>query len=204
MFQPGRGDPEGLRRQLGVRQDVRLLVFAGRPAREKNVDVLLEAVARLGPDYHLLLIGAGAGAKPQANASFIGFQRDPREVARLLASCDAFIHANPSEPFGLATLEALACGLPIAGVASGGVAEIVDEEIGELAPNATPGALCEAIEALCRRDLAELSHRARERAVMRHDWTRTFEGLASLYGALTGRPADFASTPVAAGLFRRH
>ena len=38
----------GLRRQLGLEPRHRLLVFAGRPAREKRVDVLVEAVGALG------------------------------------------------------------------------------------------------------------------------------------------------------------
>lgn len=202
VFRPDRGDAAGLRRRLGLGPEVRLLVFAGRAAREKNVEALLEAAARLGPRYHLLLIGAGAGAKPQSNASFVGYQRDAREVARLLASCDAFVHANPKEPFGLAALEALACGLPIVGVASGGVAEIVDESIGQLAPLPTAESLAEAIEALCGRDLALLSQAARARAVERHGWDRTFERLAALYAELTGA-AGAVSTPAVGPLDAR-
>ena len=48
----------------GVRPDERLLVFAGRPAREKRLDVLVGAVERLGAPYKLLFVGAGGGAPP--------------------------------------------------------------------------------------------------------------------------------------------
>lgn len=43
--------------RLGLPADTRLLVYAGRFAREKNLPVLLQAFARLGAPYHLLLIG---------------------------------------------------------------------------------------------------------------------------------------------------
>ncbi|HTI67217.1 MAG TPA: glycosyltransferase [Caulobacteraceae bacterium] len=185
-FHPDRADPGGLRAELGLSASTRLLVFAGRAAREKNIDVILDAAARLGPDYHLILVGAGAGARPQDNASFLDFRRDPREVARLLASCDAFVHANHQEPFGLVVLEALACGLPVVGVEAGGVSELVDEQVGQLAPRPTAEDLAEAIEALFARDLGAISLAARARAVARHGWACTFERLAGLYADLSG------------------
>ncbi len=189
LFHPAKADREGVRRQLGLSAKTKLLVFAGRAAREKNIEVLLDAAAKLGPDYHLMLVGAGALAKPQANASFIDYVPDAGEVARLLASCDAFVHANDREPFGLVALEAMACGLPTVGVASGGIGELVDEEVGQLAARATPAAFAEAVAALFERDVDALSRAARRRAEARHSWDATFEGLSTLYGELCGAPA---------------
>lgn len=195
VFHPGRADRAGLLKSLGLPASTRLLVFAGRPAREKNIDVLLEAAARLGPPYHLVLVGAGALSKPQPNASFLDYRREPREVARLIASCDAFVHANDREPFGLIVLEAMACGLPIVGVASGGVLELVDEAVGQLAPKPDPGVFAEAVEALFARDLTALSRAARERAVERHGWNAVFERLFTLYGDLAAQPRAPALQP---------
>ena len=189
LFHPARAEPGRVRRELGLKPSTRLLVFAGRPAREKNVDVILEAAAKLGAGWHLLLVGAGAQARPQANATFLDYVADPRDVARLLASCDAFVHANHQEPFGLVALEALACGLPLVGVASGGIAEIVDESVGQLAPHATAASLAEAVEALFARDWRAVGAAARARAVAHYGWDATFRGLTALYGELTGRPS---------------
>ena len=183
---PDRADREGLRRELDLPTGTKLLVFAGRPAREKNIDVLLEAVERLGDGYHLLLIGAGSGARPQPTATYMDFRGDPKEVARLLASCDAFVHANHQEPFGLVALEAMASGLPIVGVDSGGIAELVDETVGQLATAPTPEAMAEAIEALFARDREPLALAARARAES-YGWNRTFEALTALYGELAAR-----------------
>lgn len=197
LFTPARADPAGLRRELGLPARTRLLVFAGRPAREKNIDVLLDAAALLGDGVHLLLIAAGAGARPQGNATCIDYVRDSREVARLLSSCDAFVHANHQEPFGLVALEAMACGLPMVGVASGGIAELVDEEVGQLAPRATAESMAEAIDALLKRDVRVIGANARARAVERHGWGRTFEGLTRLYAELAeGSPAPLTLRPL--------
>ncbi|HWU14553.1 MAG TPA: glycosyltransferase family 1 protein, partial [Caulobacter sp.] len=144
IFNPHRGDREVLRRQLGLTSRHRILVFAGRPAREKKLDVLVEAVERLGDPYVLLFVGAGAGAPSSDRVICMDYQRDPQSLAAVLAGCDAFVHANDNEPFGLIVLEAMACGLPVIGVAAGGVAESVDETVGALATASEARAFAEA------------------------------------------------------------
>ena len=135
-FRPERRDRQWLLDRLGLDQDARLLCFAGRPAKEKNVDVLIDAVQKLGAPYHLVLVGAGAGMPPEDRVISLPYEKDPRAVARIIASCDAFVHANDREPFGLIVLEAMACGRPVVGVNAGGVAETVDESVGQLAARA--------------------------------------------------------------------
>ncbi|MDB5431018.1 MAG: glycosyl transferase, partial [Caulobacter sp.] len=160
--------------------------------------VLVEAVEKLGEPYRLLMIGAGAAAPASSQLITIDYQREQGDVARLLASCDAFVHANDVEPFGLVVLEAMACGLPVVGVASGGVAESVDEGVGQLAVRSTPEAMAEAIAALFERDVAEVGRAARQRAVDRHGWERVFGELSGVYGVLTGQKAFMQTAAVAA------
>lgn len=189
LFHPARANRDALRRRLGVAPDERLLVFAGRPAREKKLDVLVAAVERLGAPYKLLFVGAGGGAPVSDRALCLDYVRDPADLAGVLAGCDAFVHANDNEPFGLIVLEAMACGLPVVGVAAGGVAESVDQEVGQLAPRSEPAAFAEAIEALFARDLGVVGAAARRRAVERHGWDAVFRQLCAIYGELTGRRA---------------
>jgi alpha-1,6-mannosyltransferase len=185
-FNPARGDREALRRQLGLTPDKRLLVFAGRPAREKRLDVLVEAVEALGDPYVLLLVGAGAGAPPSDRVISLPYQRDPASLAKVLAGCDAFVHANDAEPFGLIVLEAMACGLPVVGIDSGGVAESVDASVGQLAHGGSAEALAQAIEALFARDVEAISLAARRRAVEQHGWDAVFGKLARVYERVSG------------------
>ena len=164
----------------------RLLVFAGRPAREKNLETLVEAVEALGPRYRLMLIAAGANLRPHPQVIGLNYVRDSRQLARLIASCDAFVHANDQEPFGLIVLEALAAGLPVVGPSTGGVSELIDEEVGQRAQEATPAGMAEAIDALFARDLHAVSLAARLRAEERHTWDRAFQGLMRTYGEVLG------------------
>jgi len=199
IFHPGNGDRVALRAKLGLTARHKVLVFAGRPAREKRLDVLVEAVERLGDDYVLLLIGAGAGAPASDRVICMDYQRDPRTLASVLASCDAFVHANDNEPFGLVVLEAMACGLPVIGVASGGVAESVDASVGALAAASEAGALAEAIESVFARDVRAVGRAARRRAEERHGWDSVFGTLCDIYGGLTGHPGfKAAATPLRA------
>ena len=99
------------------------------------------------------------------------------------------VHANDKEPFGLIVLEAMACGRPIVGVNAGGVAETVDETVGQLAARAEAADYAEAVEALFARDIEAIGRAARERAVSQFAWNRVFEDLCTVYGELTGEAA---------------
>ncbi|SPU52836.1 GDP-mannose-dependent alpha-(1-6)-phosphatidylinositol dimannoside mannosyltransferase [Brevundimonas vesicularis] len=188
-FRPERRDRQWLLKQLGLGDDARLLCFAGRPAKEKNVDVLIEAVQKLGAPYHLVLVGAGAGMPEEDRVISMPYESDPKAVAKIIASCDAFVHANDKEPFGLIVLEAMACGQPVVGVNAGGVAETVDESVGQLAASADADDYAQAVEALFARDIEAIGRAAREKAVSQFAWNRVFEDLCMVYGELTGEAA---------------
>jgi alpha-1,6-mannosyltransferase len=197
LFHPSRADRETVRADLGLSPNTKLLVFAGRPAREKNLETLLEALDLLGEDYRLMMIAAGAYLRPHRQVIGLGYVRDPKQLARLIASCDAFVHANDQEPFGLVVLEALASGTPVVGPGAGGVSELIDDSVGQVAHRATAQGMAEAIEQLFTRDLHALSQAARARAEARHGWGQTFDGQMQTYGALLGMtlsaPAKLAS-----------
>nr|MEA2799003.1 alpha,6-mannosyltransferase [Phenylobacterium sp.] len=187
LFHPSRRDREALLKRLEFPADSRLLVFAGRPAREKNVESIVAAVEKLGDPYRLVLIGAGKDIRYTSRVACIDFERQPERLAGVIASCDAFMHANENEIFGLVVLEAMAAGLPVVGPNKGGVGELIDDGVGQLATGVDPASLAEAVEALFARDMDALRLAARRRAEMRHSWDHTFEGLTRLYTQLLGR-----------------
>ncbi|MGH6911601.1 MAG: glycosyltransferase [Phenylobacterium sp.] len=187
LFDPARGDRPRLLKRLGLPTETRLLVFAGRPAREKNVESMISAVEMLGDPYRLLLIGAGKDARYSPSVISLDYEPTPQKLAGVIASCDAFLHANENEIFGLVVLEAMAAGLPVIGPDKGGVGELIDEAVGQHARSSDPADLADAIEALFARDVAALGAAARRRAVTRHTWDRTFESLTRHYAQWVGR-----------------
>lgn len=178
---------------LGLHPATRLLVYAGRFTPEKKLGLLVEAVRKLGPRYHLVLVGAGNDSPPDIpNMTRMPYKRDQRQLARLLGSCDVLVHPGDCETFGLIVLEAMACGLPIVAANGGGVAELVDADTGLLAEPDSVDSLAGAIDAIFERDLARMGMAARRKAVERYDWN---EILPQVLGRYDGLLANHARTP---------
>lgn len=195
LFHPARRDA-GVRRELGLADDTRLLVFAGRGAREKNIPLLLDTLRRLGPACHLLLVGPGMPLRDlPPNVTVHARYHDGATLARWLASADAFIHAGTQETFGLVVLEAMASGLPVIGVNAGAVAELVAPGTGLLAERADAHALAATTEDLFALDLPALGRLARARVEAQWSWDGVFRQLLGHYARLTRSGAPRALTP---------
>jgi alpha-1,6-mannosyltransferase len=185
-----------LRQRLQLPANSRLLVYAGRFSDEKQIQVLHEALRRLGKPYHLLLIGGGRHGRPAHNITVLPYRRDSVELAQWLASADALVHAGCSETFGLVLLEAMACGLPVVGVRAGAIPEFVDEQVGMLAAPRDAASMAEAISDLYTRDMAALGRRARARVLQRYTWDRALRQLLTHYACVSSAPlAEQATAP---------
>jgi alpha-1,6-mannosyltransferase len=182
IFSPQRRDP-GLRARLGLAEQARLLVYAGRFTREKKLHLLFDAVERLGDPYHLLMIGSGGALPRSQRVTCLPFQHDARELAALIASCDLLVHPGDQETFGLIVLEAMACGVPVVGVAAGGVGELVESDTGILVPPDNAAALAEGISYLYDDDQtrAVLGASARRKTLERYDWNAVIPQLVTHY-----------------------
>ena len=190
VFRPERRSDD-LRKRLGLLPESRVLIYAGRFAGEKNLPVLLQAFARLGPPYHLLMIGGSHEARPAANVTIIPYRKDSRELARWFASADALVHAGTKETFGLVILEAMACGRPVVAVNAGAIPEFVDDTVGLLSTPNSPESMADAIAALYDRDLGKMGAAARERVLQRYTWNHAFHAQTLTYASLAmgRRPA---------------
>jgi 1,2-diacylglycerol 3-alpha-glucosyltransferase len=118
-FGAGRRD-EALRAGAGAGPSDRLLLYVGRLAKEKNIDLLFRALAYAGdPSLKLVVAGEGPlreeleafaralGVAPQT--TFLGIV--PRnELPNFYASADAFVMPSTTETQGLVIAEALAAG----------------------------------------------------------------------------------------------
>ncbi len=184
-FHPRKRDPR-LRQRLGLEPDTRLLVFAGRGAREKNLPVLLETLRILGKGYHLHLVGSHMPRRLPENVTRSERFLDPQAVAAWLASSDALVHAGDRETFGLVVLEAMASGIPVVGVKAGAVAELVAPGTGLLAQPRSASSLAEAVRALFADGWQGMGRRARHHVERCCSWERIFPRLLRHYVELTG------------------
>jgi alpha-1,6-mannosyltransferase len=176
--------------ELKLPPGTRVLVFAGRFSKEKNIPVLVDAFRRLGSRYHLLMIGGGESRR-EDNVTRIPYCRDNQTLASYFASADAFVHAGTHETFGLVVVEAMACGRPVVGMRAGALPELVDPGAGTLAePHADPAmaaaSLADAIVDVYERDVDVLGAAARRHVLANYSWSRTLQALMTRYQTAVG------------------
>jgi glycosyltransferase involved in cell wall biosynthesis len=171
------------RRQLGIDEGARLVVYVGRLVPEKGLRELLEATAALSPEHprvELALIGDGPlrGELDQSARRIAGVPvhlpgaMDASMVARWMAASDLVTLPSYSEGHPNVLVEALACGRPVVATHVGGIPEVVDASCGVLVAPRDAHALSVALgqvldhewepDALARRFSRDWSGVARE------------------------------------------
>lgn len=197
LFGSGRRRNE-LRERLGARDDDTLLLYVGRLAREKNVELLLRAMATAREGrLRLAIVGDGphrsclvalaaelgvadvtrfAGAMPRAN------------LPDTYASADAFVMPSTTETQGLVQAEALAAGLPVIAADAPQNRDVVGECGDLVEPN--PRAFASAFHRIRLPRDANADADARQRAE-RFSLDRHVDGIVALYESLV-RPARSA------------
>ncbi|GAC1512269.1 MAG: glycosyltransferase family 4 protein [Ktedonobacteraceae bacterium] len=133
QFSPGERDPQVLAR-FALPLDKPLIIHVNRLSEEKRVDVLLDAVAEMKSDAHVALVSTGpaeADLRAQVErlqigdrVSFLGFVRDA-DLLALRRSSALFVIPSEADLQSLATMEAMACGLPVIAANSYALPELV-------------------------------------------------------------------------------
>lgn len=172
--------------------DVPHLVLCSRLSKEKRPDLAIEALRMLhqiGCPARLVIAGSGpltASLRRRAEGlpvELVGHLADRESVAGLLGAADVVLAPGPVETFGLAALEALACGTPIVAASTSAVAELVEGDAGR---SATPdaGALAAAVADLLAVPEGQRRKAARARAES-FPWSRTTETMLALHALTT-------------------
>jgi 1,2-diacylglycerol 3-alpha-glucosyltransferase len=174
------------------------VLYAGRLATEKGIDVLIRALARIAPlvpDAMLALAGHGTArtslerlAEDMGVGSRVKFMGtlDKITLSRAMQGADVFAIASTSETQSMVTLQAMSCGLPVVGARWRALPETIAEGAGLLA---TPGDVDEfgdRIRELLAQPHLRVGMGARAAEAARRssldtvvlEWERIYEGLA--------------------------
>jgi len=198
-FSPERRSTESRRKllqRLGGLRDTVLLLYVGRLAPEKNLELLIATVEKLGKtgqDFRMVIAGEGgarqalerlAQEKVPGKIFFLGHVSDRQELADIYANCDLFVHPNPTEPFGIAPLEAMASGLSLVAPDRGGVTSYANSGNAYLAPP-TAEAFADAILTACEQGpTREAKVRAARKAAEGLSWPQVAASFLRLYEAI--------------------
>lgn len=203
LFKPG--DQATARAALGLGRSGAVLLYAGRIQPLKGLDLALRAVARLadGLDRELVLLVVGGASGTAGNIElqrlhalaeeleisdlvrFVGGQPHSK-LPDFYRAADAVVVCSHSESFGLAALEAHACGTPVVGTAVGGLSHIVEDgRSGFLVDRRDPGAFAARLDAIIRVDrLRRFLGANAQKAAATFSWEATAESLFQLYDCL--------------------
>ena len=210
-------DPE-LVRSFGIDPERPSVVFVGRITRQKGLPYLLRAARLLPPEVQLILcagapdtpeilaeVQAGVAALQEERTGVIWIEQllSHPELSAVLSQATTFVCPSVYEPLGIVNLEAMACGIPVVGTATGGIPEVIDDGVtGRLVPidqlqdgTGTPrdpdrfvADLAAALtEVVSDPDAARrMGAAGRERAVREFSWTTIAERTIDIYRSLTG------------------
>jgi alpha-1,6-mannosyltransferase len=168
--------------------DVPLLVLCSRLSQEKRPDLAIEALRVLhlaGSPARMVVAGSGpltASLRRRARGlpvQLVGHLADRSSVALLLGTADVVLAPGPVETFGLAALEALACGTPVVAASTSAVAELVGGGAGRSA-RPEPPAIAAAVAGLLAVPEAQRRRAARARAET-YPWSRTTDTMLALH-----------------------
>lgn len=188
VFRPG--DPQRVRRELGIPRDRLVMAFRGLDAPSKGLRYLRQALERIGDRKTpiLLLITNGSGFFDQLKDRFeireLGVVADSREMARIYQAADVFLSPSLQETFGMMCVEAMACGIPCVVTEDTPLPEITRApEASLVVPRRNPELLAYAIDRLLD-DIElrnKLGRRGRELAVELYDFKDYARRMRELY-----------------------
>ena len=209
-FKPA-ADPEAVRQSLGLPVDRPILFTVRRLAPRMGLDILIQAmpaVLKAQPDVLLLIGGKGPEAARldnlirslglADNVRLVGFIPDDDLVA-YYQSADLFVLPTTAlEGFGLVTVEALACGVPVVGTPVGATPEILGELDRRLiAKAATAEAIADAVVDCLTGDWHKdlTPGRLHRYATDRYSWENYVRQTEALYYRCLDGPSTDRRTP---------
>ncbi|MDT0343811.1 glycosyltransferase [Streptomyces litchfieldiae] len=177
-----------------------LLVMCSRLSPEKRPGIALDTLAELrrgGMDAALVIAGEGplgARLRERARAErlpvvFAGHIGDPADLAVLQATADIVLAPGPAETFGLAAMEALACGTPVVASARSAVPALLGTA--GTSADGDGRSFAEGVRRLLARPEAARRAAARERAEL-FPWSRAVDAFLT---ALDAAPTSPSRTP---------
>lgn len=187
------------RRELGLPPEKRIVLFAAaNPAVElKGARYFFKSLQYVEADHWMALavgkkIDARKWLQPGIELRQLGYVRRSQAMAKVYSAADLYCITSLDDNFPTTVLEAMACGIPIVGFATGGIPEQVQESCGHLVSPRDAKALGKVITALLNDDEVrrQMAHNCRKRAEQEYSLPRFVERHLALYREVVGCSAN--------------
>lgn len=132
-------DCDSIRRELGIPENRKILLFVGRLDPYKRPMQMIEVMRKLDDGYYGVMIGTGSLSE-EINRSIKENNLSSRikriekiensKIHKFYKAADYFLNFNEKEIFGMSMLEAMYQGCNVIAIASPGACEIISEESG--------------------------------------------------------------------------
>jgi len=163
----------------------RRILFVGRLDRQKGIDALLDAYARVRPDFELAVVGGAVrndlSLAHSEGVEFKGWlEKEALDAA--YRACDAIIVPSRWEGFGLVAVEAMARGKPVFASAVGGLVDIVEDgRSGRLFPLDRIDEMLREIDQIPAQDMVRMGRAGREIFEEKYTADRMNSAIVDLY-----------------------
>ena len=199
-FKPNK-DRAGLRRELGLEEKQKIILFVGRLYQRKGLDTLFQSISKVVQNFKdakFVISGEGfrqnkekllklaEKLKIENSVLFVGYFPDEK-LPDLYAASDIFVLPALYENFPFAILEAQATGLPVISTKVGGIPELVtNNKNGLLVEPANSEQLTEGIMILLENPefAEELGKRARQLVKEKFAWPLITNEVVDLYNKI--------------------
>lgn len=188
------------RQRVGIHEK-QVILYVGRIEPLKGIDVLLEAAALLdgSDEIRVLIVGGSPGNDSELDrlkalttelgiesmVTFTGAIKQ-NKLPDYYSAADVFVLPSHSESFGLAALEAMACGAPVVVSRVGGLKTFIDNgETGYLVPWRCPEPFVQRLEMLLANPLLrEAMGRAARAKALQMGWGHAADRMLGFYSSL--------------------
>ena len=193
---------ERIKKDQSVFEQMQIL-FVGRIARVRRIELLLQAVSQLNFPFHLTIAGGEEKTSSvtrtgylneltqltkqlnlENKVTFVG-KKTPLELKTIYQSADIFVYPSLYENFGQPLLEAAAHGLPLISTSVGIARDIIIEGETGFQISGKPEEIKERIESLRNSNLRlQMGRRIQNEVKNRFDWGNIMNQYTNLYRSL--------------------
>ena len=178
-----------LKEQYKVDEKFVILAVSNGWNSTKGFDDILWLRDKLSDEFVFVMVGVSPKQQKNLPKGIIGVCRTENvsQLAELYSMADVFLNPTYQDTLPTVSIEALACGTPVIGYDTGGIADIIDESVGMLIERGNKEQLLHSIQQLKTVGKQYYQTKCREKALSKFENKKCYHNYLDLYNDLLKR-----------------